>query len=324
MLEGKSSLAQGFLGPEWSPDLSLEFMARNNIGTSILSCAIPFTILLEDATEIATLSRETNEYLASLRDQYPSKFGFFATVPSLEDPKRCIEEIDYALSILKADGVALFTSYGSKYLGHADFEPVWAELNRHATIIFTHPTMEGMEKSIREPFLIPRALIDWSHETTRMATHLIMTDTVQKFPACKIILSHGGGTLPFVAGRIADIPMQERLSGKSPEDFLEAARSFYFDLALVGHGAPLKLLLDFAKIGHVLYGSDFPFVQEHNVIQQLQVVDHVRVDSGSSIGGESRRAALDDQLGSETARLPEPLMQVTRRAAEVLFARFRT
>ena len=297
-------------------------MARNNIITSILSCAIPFTVLLEDVTEIATLSRETNIYLASLRDQYPSKFGFFATVPSPEDTARCVEEIDYALSVLKADGVALFTSYGNKYLGHADFEPVWAELHRHATVVFTHPTMEGTEKSIREPFLIPRALIDWSHETTRTATHLIMTGTTRKFPACKIILSHGGGTLPFVAGRIADIPMQERLSGQSPEEFLDAARSFYFDLALVAHSAPLELLLDFAKPGHVLYGSDYPFVQEAEVKHQLKVVDDVGMDSSGENDVKGRKVDQDGCFESETREILEPITRVTRKAAEELFTRF--
>lgn len=309
MLESNPSLTQGLVGPEWTPNLSLEFMARNNITTSILSCAIPFTVLLNDAIDIEILCRETNEYLASLRDQYPSKFGFFATVPSLGDTARCITQIDYALSILKADGVALFTSYDDKYLGHNDFEPVWAELNRHAAVVFIHPTMEGMENSIREPFLIPRALIDWPHETTRTAIHLIMTDTVRRFSACKIILSHGGGTLPYVAGRVGDLPMQERLSDKSSADFLEAARSFYFDVALVGHSAPLKLLTNFAKPGHVLYGSDYPFVRENGVVNKLQVVNEAWLatdseDCDTTHDGQPRR---------------EWLTRVMRRAAESLF-----
>lgn len=287
VVESNASLSQGFLGPDWSPDTSLEFMARNNIGTSILSCAIPCTVLVQDAAEIATLSRDINEYMASLRDQYPTQFGFFATLPSLQDVPRCIDGIRYAFSTLAADGVSLFTSYSDKYLGHSDFEPVWAELNRHAAVVFIHPTMEGMEKSIKEPFLIPRALIDWPHETTRTAIHLIMTNAVRKFPACKIILSHGGGTLPYVAGRIADVPIQMRLSEKSPGEFLEDAQSFYFDLALVGHTAPLHLLMDFAKEGHILYGSDYPFVRADAVAQQLRTID----TEGEALTSMTRKAA---------------------------------
>jgi predicted TIM-barrel fold metal-dependent hydrolase len=253
--------------------MCLEFMDRNQIGSSILSCAISCTVLATDAAEVAALSRDVNKYLASLRDQRPSQFGFFAALPSLEDVPRCIDEIRYALSRFKADGVVLYTSYNDKYLGHPDFEPVWAELDRHATVVFIHPTMEGMEMAIKEPFLIPRALLDWSHETTRTAVHLIMTNSIRKFPACRIILSHGGGTLPFVAGRISEIDIQTRLSGKTAGEFLDDAQSFYFDLALVGHAAPLRLLMDFAKDGHVLYGSDYPFVREDGVMCQLQTID---------------------------------------------------
>jgi predicted TIM-barrel fold metal-dependent hydrolase len=118
-VEDDASLVQGFFGPEWNPEMSLEMMGRNNIGTALLSCAIPNTVFGKDAVEIAALSREINDYLASLRDQYPSRFGFFATLPSLEDVPRCIDEIRYAFSVLKADGVGLFTSYSDKYLGRA-------------------------------------------------------------------------------------------------------------------------------------------------------------------------------------------------------------
>jgi predicted TIM-barrel fold metal-dependent hydrolase len=307
-VEDDASLVQGFFGPEWNPEMSLEMMGRNNIGTALLSCAIPNTVFGKDAVEIAALSREINDYLASLRDQYPSRFGFFATLPSLEDVPRCIDEIRYAFSVLKADGVGLFTSYSDKYLGHPDFEPVWAELDRHAAVVFIHPTMEGMKKSIKEPFLIPRALLDWSHETTRTAVHLILTNAVRKFAACKIILSHGGGTLPYVAGRIADIGIQTRLSGKTPDEFLEDAKSFYFDLALVGHTAPLRLLLDFARKGHILWGSDYPFVREDAVAQKSQVID------GVEVGVE-----MDVTPGREGNGLT--LTSVTRRAAHMLFPR---
>ncbi|KAL4781435.1 hypothetical protein BJX76DRAFT_16079 [Aspergillus varians] len=231
------------------------------------------TIVCQDATETAELAREVNDYLASLRDQHPTQLGFFASLPSPEDTGRCIDEIRYALDVLKADGVALFTSYNDKYLGHPEFEPIWRELNGRAAVVFTHPTMEDIKKSIAEPFTIPRPLMDWSHETARTAVHLILTNTLRRCAAdCRIILSHGGGTLPFVAGRIADIDIQTRLSGKSPEEFLEDARLFYFDLALVGHAMPLQLVLDFANNGHVLYGTDFPFVGDDAVAEQWGAV----------------------------------------------------
>ena len=65
---------------------------------------------------------EVNEYFASLRDKYPTQFGFFAALPSALNTDSCIDEIRYAMDVLKADGVGLMTSYNDKYLGHPDFE----------------------------------------------------------------------------------------------------------------------------------------------------------------------------------------------------------
>ncbi|KAF2688318.1 hypothetical protein K458DRAFT_440022 [Lentithecium fluviatile CBS 122367] len=242
-------------------ELTLEFMSRNNISVSILSCAIPLPV--------------------------------FAVLPALHDVPACIDEIRFAMHTLDADGVALFTSYDSKHLGHPDFEIKRAELNSLSAVVFIHPTMEGMENSIREPFLIPRALIDWPNETTRTAIHLIMTDTMRTFPTCKIILSHGGGALSYIAGRTSEIPIQTKLSGKSSEEIFEDAKKFWFDTALMGDDdGPLELLLGFAQAGHVLYGSDYPFVREPAVVKRAITIDDIVDGDGKELPLVTRENAL--------------------------------
>lgn len=293
MVEG-TPLAQGFQGPQWSPEATLDFMSRNRIGASVLSCAIPLTIFNKSSEETAALAQEINTYMASFRNEHASKIGFFAVLPSLEDTRACVDEIRRAMQTLRADGVVLFTSYNDKYLGHPDFQPIWAELDALSAVVFIHPTMEGMERSIREPFLIPRALIDWPHETTRTAIHLVMTNSLRKHPGCKIILSHGGGTLPFVAARTSQIPIQGKLSGKSPDDFLEDVKSFWFDTALMGDdAAPLNLLLESAPKGKVLYGSDYPFVREPAVVSKLVTMDGIVDGEGRELASATREAALE-------------------------------
>lgn len=228
-----------------------------------------------DAGSVAAFCREMNEYTSSLCKQHPKKFGFFATLPSLEDVSACIGEIRYALEELKADGVNLLTSYGGKYLGHPDFQPVWAELNRLAAIVFIHPGLESAGEPIKDPRPLPKPIFDWTHETTRTATHLITTDTLRTHPACRIILPHGGGTLPYIVNRIAHLCAGFNLMDKTADDFLEEAKSFYYDLAFAGYDEPLRLLLDFAKPGHVLYGTDYPFGRENVVATQVEQIDNV-------------------------------------------------
>ena len=268
-------VSQGMKLPPWSPDQSLELMDRNNISASILSLDASATSIGKDSVEAASFCREMNDYTAFLRDQHPSQFGFFATLLSVEDAQACVDEIRYSLKVLKADGINLLTSYGGKYLGHPNSQLVWNELNKHAAVVFVHPGLEGMEGAIKEPWLLPRPIFDWTHETTRAAAHLITTDTVRTLRDCKIILSHGGGTLPYIANRIAQLSAELRLMNKSAEEFLDEAKSFSSDLALAGYEEPLQLLLNFARPSHVLYGSDYPFGRENIVAAQLQNIDKV-------------------------------------------------
>ena len=44
-----------------------------------------------------------------------------------------------------------------------------------------------------------------------------------------------------------------------PEDLIEDARNFYYDTAVAGSVNVLTVLEKFAKPGHVLYGSDYPY-----------------------------------------------------------------
>jgi hypothetical protein len=45
----------------------------------------------------------------------------------------------------------------------------------------------------------PVWLLEFRFETTRAATHLICTGTLQRVCNMKFQLSHGGGTVPFLA-----------------------------------------------------------------------------------------------------------------------------
>ena len=204
------------------------------------------------------LARQTNEYLAALRDKNPAKHGFFATLPDLTNVDAAVAEIEYAYDKLKADGVILMTRYSktNMYLGHEAFIPIWKALDDRAAVVLIHPT-HPVDTNLVAPNL-PQPITDYPHETTRTAVDLVVSNRVRSLKNTKIILSHAGGTLPYIAKRVALVG-QLGLSPKSPEEILEDIGSFYFDLALSSTRINVELLLQFAKPDHIMYGSDYPY-----------------------------------------------------------------
>lgn len=237
------------------------------VKTAIISTTAPGVALEPDQKARAILARKLNELAASIRDEDSDHYGFFVTLPSLLDTEDCLAEIAYAFDNLKPDGVTLFTRYGkgNQYLGHTDFRPIWEELSRRKAVVFVHPTHAVDTNLVFK--MLPQPMYDYPHETGRTAMDLILSDTLRTAASgCKIILSHAGGTLPWLQSRPAGmLPYTPFAVGKTSEELTEEARSFYFDTALSTDPLMLDLLLKFAKPGHVLFGSDFPYAPDEGV-----------------------------------------------------------
>jgi predicted TIM-barrel fold metal-dependent hydrolase len=244
--------------PEWTVAGDKAFSESIGVRTSIFSVSTPGVTFISDPEESASTARAMNEYSAALRDKDPHSYGFFATVPSLEYPDLVIRELRYAFDTLHADGVTLFTRYGTGdgYLGHPDYVPVWEELNARKAVVFVHPI--NNKNAVLFNDKLPMPAFDWPHETGRTAMDLILHRRLQQFPNVKIILSHAGGTLPALVARTTLVSVPEFGAAMSAEDIFEQAKSFYFDLALSGSAEVLPLVLGFARKGHVLFGSDYP------------------------------------------------------------------
>lgn len=265
---------------------------RMKVTTTILSVTAPGPSIEPDLTKAAALARSCNESAAAIRDAQPRQYGFFASVPSLFDTAAVLKEIDYACTTLRADGVTLFTRYGNgpNYLGHAAFRPIWANLSRRGAVVFIHPT-HPVDTQLINTWL-PQPMFDYPHETGRAAMDLLTSGILQDYPGCKIILSHAGGTLPYLIHRAATmLPLMPRTLGLSTEELVESARTFYFDTAISSNPVTLKALFEFAAPGHVLFGSDFPNAPQDAIqrftdfLEAYELPEEIKrqVDSGAAL-----------------------------------------
>ena len=134
---------------------------------------------------------------------------------------------------------------------------VWEELNRRAAVVFVHPTTSPGVKVLKGQ---PSPLEDYPADTTKCAVDLVAAGVINKFPSARIVLSHGGGFLPYAATRFAEL-MASLSPARSVDTLLEDMKSFYFDTALTAPSG-MPSLLAFAAPGHILFGTDYPYASE--------------------------------------------------------------
>jgi predicted TIM-barrel fold metal-dependent hydrolase len=267
--------------PRWTPEKTLRHMDRNRVRTAVTSLSTP-GVWYGDAGLARRLSRLCNEFQAQMVADHPQRFGSLACLP-LPDVQGALVELEYALDDLGHDGVVLLTDTEGCYLGEPDYEELFAELDHRKSVVFIHPHDDPRETRRYELF---SPLLEWPVHTTRAVIDLLYSGRLERYPNIRYILAHGGGTVPYLAHRIASGFGQEdprsggELGSASPpqEDLdrrLQLLQGLYYDTAAPGQ-AHLAALQEFVGPNHLVFGTDggwTPPIQTAQTIQELLAYD---------------------------------------------------
>jgi predicted TIM-barrel fold metal-dependent hydrolase len=226
-------------------------------------------VVLRNLNRLCDVARDCNEFQARMRQDHPSRFGAFALLP-LPDVEGALKEISYALDVLRLDGVGLFSSVNDCYLGDPLFDPVFDELNQRKAVVFIHPTHCEAPQHTR--LRAPPFVVEYVFDTTRAIVNLVYTGTLKRCPDIRLIVAHGGGTVPFLAQRIA--MMEGHRGAKNVTDVLPALRALYYEIASTTSAFALRSLQEFADPARILWGSDLPFVYGTRLQEEVNHWDH--------------------------------------------------
>lgn len=89
---------------------------------------------------------------------------------------------------------------------------------------------------------------------------MLTNSTLDRYPDMRVILSHAGGTLPYLISRIATpleitLPALSRAeAGMTYDQVMGGFRKFYYDLALSSSPAVVRTLLDLVPHDQILHG----------------------------------------------------------------------
>ena len=251
---------------QWTPSMSLDAMDRAGIATTVTSISTVIT-RPDDPARAHALARDCNEFAARLTVDHPGRFGMFALLP-LPHVDLCLKEIEYAADVLKCDGFKMQTSYETHWPGDPAFAPVFDELNRRKATIFFHPTVPGCCSNLLPDLNAP--MIEYPFDTTRAIMSLVYGGTVKRCPDINFIFSHGGGTIPMLAHRVANlVNVRKDLAELMPDGAIAEFRKLNFDVVSVTNPPAMAALLALTTAVKLLFGTDVPYVKPESTVDGL-------------------------------------------------------
>lgn len=276
----------------WTPEKSLMVMAESGSAAAILSISEPalYPIVYQNKQAARDLARKINEYLAEIHEKYPQQFGGYAVLP-LPDIEGSVAELEYALDVLKLDGVALLSNYGTQFLGNSLFNSIFDALNERNGVFHVHPSVPPANLN-RPEFMPIDFMQEFTFNTTRAAVNLMFSGTLERCRNLKPILAHMGGTLPYLRFRLSDcfseissldltklpLPPAVRDAWLSiPGELSDQLRRFYFDTALAADPICFAAVDDIAP-GHMLSGTDAFFALRSQGIRFAENAEHYYTD----------------------------------------------
>lgn len=241
-------------------DARLESLKRRGVTLQLIS---PSPSIISNGPKVVSLE-ETRQLNASTAWMVANGEGRIAglAVPALGDPAIAADELRRSVEEHGLVGVVLSTSAGPHPLDHPVFAPLFAAIEKLDLMVFMHSTSSALSATQTEYTL--RTLVAWPTETTIAVTRLIFAGTFERHPRLKLVLSHGGGTLANLAGRLdlgwsapkyeANVACRANIT-RPPSTYL---KSLYYD-TVVASPDVLALIIKTYGADHVLFGTDFPY-----------------------------------------------------------------
>lgn len=245
--------------PEGMLDLDrrLKWMDEQGVDVQILSAWMDFSAYVLDPEDGAWLARALNELTQKAIADHADRFRAMAAVP-LQAPEAAARELRYAIEELGMVAVEIATAVVDKELDDRALTPFWNAAEELDSLVLVHPYSSLGADRLERYFL--SNIVSNPAEETVAAAHLVFGGVLERHPALKVCLTHGGGFLPYQIGRQdrgyeSKAKVTARHLSTAPSTFL---RRFYYD-TVVHDADALAFLVHKVGADRVVLGSDYPF-----------------------------------------------------------------
>lgn len=205
-------------------------------------------------------ARSMNDDMAAQQRKFPDRIRFMCSLP-WQHAKLAVAELKRACDELGAVGVMQLANVDGVSLTDRRFAPVWKEIDRRGLPVLIHPTAPPGTRQLDVMKYNLIASVGFMFDTSLAVSRMIFDGFLDRYPNLKIIAAHGGGALPYIAGRLDicfdNMPACREKISERPSGYL---KRIYYD-SVVFQQESLELALKVGGEDKLLYGSDYP----HNI-----------------------------------------------------------
>ncbi len=240
----------------WDTERRLADMDANRIDVQLLAPTV-FTFFYEQEPALGLVCAALqNDAIAAEIRRHPERFMGLAGLP-LQAPELAAQELTRAVKSLGLRGAMIGSNVNGRNLDDPALQPFWAAASALGAFIFIHPHAGAAAERLGSYYL--KNLVGLPFETTVAGASLVFGGVLERHPGLKICLAHGGGFLPYQAGRFRhgfDVRPEAKINlTRAPE---ESIARLYYDTILHSNET-LAFLIASVGADHVLLGSDYPF-----------------------------------------------------------------
>jgi aminocarboxymuconate-semialdehyde decarboxylase len=209
------------------------------------------------APACAAWHRMLNDTLAEWCADNTARFAWIGSVP-LIDAEAAATELE-RIAGTGGCGVIISSNIENINIGELPLDPFWRKAEALQMPVLIHPVLVGPAPRAAKFSLAQIA--QYTFDTTLGVGSLVMSGVLDRFPKLRLLLSHGGGAFPYLAGRfdIMHVRMDRAAQGdvavKTPSAY---ATQMAYD-SIVHAPKALRFLIDVAGIDNVLLGTDYSF-----------------------------------------------------------------
>jgi aminocarboxymuconate-semialdehyde decarboxylase len=240
----------------WDVDLRLRDMDANDVDVQVLSPTV-FTFYYgqEPALSLACAAIQ-NEEIAAVMKRNPDRFLGLGSVP-LQAPDLAAKELRRSMTKLGLRGAMIGTNVNGRNLDDPALAPFWAVAEELGAFLFIHPHGGIFGERLGSYYM--KNFVGLPFDTTIAAASLVFGGVLERYPRLKICLSHGGGYVPYQAGRFQHAyDVRPEAKAHLPNGPGASLGRLYYDTILHSKSA-LEFLISSAGPDRVLLGSDYPF-----------------------------------------------------------------